>query len=245
MLVERLMYSPVLGREMPYDVYLPPGYDQGSTRYPVLYMLHGGGGHRDEWPGYGFLDVADEQFRSGALPPMIIVFPQGDTGYWADNADGGPRWGEYLWRDVVNHTDANYRTLATPQSRAVGGLSMGGYGALSNTFRHPEVFGTLGAHSASLPNDDGFRPVLGTGDFYKRGDPVTLAGSAPGIEKLNIWMDIAQEDTWMPRNNEVHNALVARGIPHTWLVNQGVHDYTYWMKHTLDYLRFYAGSVAH
>jgi putative tributyrin esterase len=58
-------------------------------------------------------------------------------------------------------------------------------------------------------------------------------------------MDIAQEDTWAPRNNEVHTALAARGIPHTWQVNQGVHDYTYWMKHALDYLRFYAGSVTH
>ena len=243
-LVERLFYSPALGRTMPYDIYLPPGYEKSDRRYPVLYVLHGGGGHRDEWPGYGFIDVADKEIREGRMQPMIIAFPQGDTGYWTDNADGAPRWGEYLWRDVVGHVDAAYRTLAAPESRAVGGNSMGGHGALSNSFLHPDVFSVAGSHGASLPEDNGFRPVLGTGDFFKQKDPVTLARTAPGIDKLKIWIDDALDDTWYPRNNELHNALAGRGIPHTWQASQGVHDFTYWMKQTPDYLRFYAQNLA-
>jgi enterochelin esterase-like enzyme len=241
---ERLFYSLALGQTEPYDIYFPPGYDQSNRRYPVLYMLHGGGAHRDEWLGYGLIDVAEPAIRSGTLQPMIIVFPQGDVGYWTNNAAGGPRWGDYLWHDVVTHIDAAYRTLPSPASRAIGGVSLGGWGALSNAFLHPDVFGVIGSHSASLPNDDGFRPILGTGDEFKRKDPVTLAASAPGLSSLKIWIDIADQDEWLPRNNELHNALAARKIAHTWQVNPGVHDYTYWMKHTLDYLSFYSSALA-
>ncbi len=152
---ERIFYSPALGRSMPYDIYLPPGYDTSGRRYAVLYMLHGGGGHRDEWLGYAIGDVADAEFRSGRLQPLIIVMLQGDTGYWTDNANGGPLWGQYVWRDLVAHLDVAYRTLLSPASRAIGGLSMGGWGALSLTFQHPDVFGVAGVHSASLRADDG------------------------------------------------------------------------------------------
>ena len=243
-IVERWFYSPALDRQVPYDIYLPPDYETANRRYPVLYMLHGGGAHRDEWLGYGLIDVADPQMRNGGLQPMIIVFPQGDTGYWTDNAGGGPRWGEYLWRDVVGQIDAAYRTAASPRSRAVGGVSMGGWGALSNSFVHPDVFGVAGAHSPSLPQDNGFRPVLGTGEEFLQKDPISLASTAAGLNSLQIWIDSGQVDEWLPRINELHNALASRGIAHTWQVNPGVHDYTYWMKHTLDYLRFYSTALA-
>jgi enterochelin esterase-like enzyme len=243
-ITERLFYSPSLGKTEPYDLYLPPGYEQDTRRYPVLYMLHGGGGHRDEWLGYGLIDVADPAIAEGKLQPMIIVFPQGDDGYWANNAGGGPRWADYLWRDVVNHIDSAYRTLRSPAARAVGGISMGAWGALSGGFLHPDVFGVIGSHSASLPSDDGFRPVLGTGDEFKQKDPVTLAATAPGLAGLKIWIDVAIQDEWLPRNNELHHALADRNIPHVWQINPGVHDYTYWMQHTMDYLTFYSSALA-
>ncbi len=181
---------------------------------------------------------------TAACRPLIIVFPQGDTGYWTDNAGNGPRWGEYIWKDVVNHIDAVYRTIRTAQARAVGGVSMGGWGALSLTFQHPEVFNSAGAHSASLRSDDGSQPILGVGQEFRRNDPVALARTAAGLNKLQIWIDITEQDIWLARNNELHNALAQRGVPHIWQVNQGVHDYTYWMAHTLDYLRFYSKALA-
>jgi enterochelin esterase-like enzyme len=239
-IVERQFYSAALNRTVPYDLYLPPNYDKTDQRYPVLYMLHGGGGHRDEWLGYGLIDVADAEFRSGRLPPMIIMMPQGDDGFWMNNAGGG----DYTWQDLVRHMDAAYRTLPSPRSRAIGGLSMGGYGALSNSFLHPDVFAVVGAHSTSLRADDGSLPILGTGAYYQQYDPVALASTVPNLDKLTIWIDIGQSDKWLPRNNELHNALAKRGIPHIWQVNPGDHDYTYWMSHTLDYLRFYNGALA-
>ena len=120
---------------------------------------------------------------------MIIVLPQGDKGYWVDNANDGPRWGEYLSHDLVNIIDTSYRTLRTPDSRAIGGLSMGGYGALYQAFTHPDIFGVVGAHSPSLHRwdravilDKNLRQVMAypaPGDFPPPGPPPGAPPDAP------------------------------------------------------------------
>ena len=136
-LEEQWFYSPELDRDMPYLAYLPPDYGTAGRRYPVLYMLHGLGGHRDELVAMGLVDAADRAMRNGDVAPMIVIMPQGDLSYWVNHAYDGPRWGEYLVHDVVPHIDATYRTLRSPAARAVGGISMGAWGALSNAFTHP------------------------------------------------------------------------------------------------------------
>jgi hypothetical protein len=135
--VERsVFHSAALGREIAYTIYLPSGYDESTQNsYPTLYMLHGMGGHNTEWEGYGLLDAADKLIATGEIAPIIIVLPQGDQSYWVDWADGGPTWGLYLARDVVQHIDARFRTVANPSGRAVGGLSMGAHGALQVALR--------------------------------------------------------------------------------------------------------------
>jgi S-formylglutathione hydrolase FrmB len=72
------------------------------------------------------------------------VLLKGDQSYWVDWADDGPAWGLYSARDVVQHVDASFRTLTDPASRAVGGLSMGGHGALQLALTYPGVFGVVG-----------------------------------------------------------------------------------------------------
>ena len=101
-------YSAALDADMRYFIYLPPDYGTAGRRYPVLYMLHGAGGDKEEWPAYGLIDAADRAIDSGDLLPLIIVLPQGDVGYWADHAEGGPRWGEYVGRDLVRRIDTSY-----------------------------------------------------------------------------------------------------------------------------------------
>ena len=189
-LQERWFYSPELDRDMPYWIYQPPDYGTGGRRYPVLYMLHGLGGHRDEWIVYGLINVADRAIRTGDIPPMIIVLPQGDKDYWVNHANDGPRWGEYVTRDLVRHIDGTYRTLRYASARAIGGLSMGGWGALTNAFRHLNVFGVVGAHSVSLRPEETAADFLGKGDEFASKDPVALARSLPGLERLKIWLDM-------------------------------------------------------
>jgi enterochelin esterase-like enzyme len=242
-LIERSFYSPELDRDMPYVIYLPPDYETADRRYPVLYMLHGLGGHRDEWLAYGLIDVVEQDILGGTIAPLIVVLPQGDTGYWADHTNDGPRWGAYLVLDVVQHIDATYRTLREAPYRAIGGLSMGGWGALHNSFTHPDVFAVVGAHSPSLRPDDGSLDFLGSGAEFAAKDPVEIAKTSSVLGTLQIWVDTADQDPWLNRAQELHDNLAARGIDHTWQVYPGVHDWTYWHEHAVDYVRFYAHAL--
>ena len=185
--LERSFGSQALGRVMRYVIYLPPGYNASGPGFPVLYMLHGRGGERTEWLSAGLLESVDRGIAAGKTTPMIVVVPEGQTGYWTDHAGSGPRWGEYIVSELTTHVDATYATRRRPSSRAIGGESMGGWGALHHGLSHPEVFGVVGAHSPSLRPDDGSLDFLGRGSEFAAKDPMALAarsasvGSAPHL----------------------------------------------------------------
>ena len=237
---EAFFYSPSLDRDMSYYVYLPPGYGSESRRYPVLYMLHGGGGSKDEWPAYGLVNDLDQAIVSKDVAPLILVLPQGDEGYWVNWPAGGPQWGDYVARDLRRQVDSTYRTLPGMAHRAIGGLSMGAAGALQLAFNHPDVFGVVGGHSPSLHVDDNtFSEIYGVGSDFAQREPIALADSAPGIDGLKIWIDAGQDDPWLERDQLLHQHLTDRGIAHNWSVLEGGHDGQYWIQNLPLYLRFY------
>jgi enterochelin esterase-like enzyme/uncharacterized membrane protein len=235
-------YSPALQRTMQYFVYLPPRYDQESRRYPTLYMLHGNSGSYEEWLAYGLVGAADSLIEAREILPLIIVLPQGDFSYWVNHADNGPRYGDYVATDLVRHINASYRVRRGPQSRAIGGLSMGATGALVNAFRHPGEFGVVGAHSPALPRE-GERAFLGEGSEYQQRDPISLAESEPGLDQLDIWIDVGDQDPWLERVEKLHDTLDDRGIGHDYNVFPGDHWGPYWSEHITDYLRFYDAAL--
>lgn len=242
---EVVFHSAALGRDISYYVYLPPGYDSSpDLRYPVLYMLHGAGGSKDEWPAYGLVDDVDQMIFAGAIHPLIVVMPQGDQAYWVNWANGGPRWGDYVADDLTAQVDASYRTIPNAAHRAIGGLSMGGAGALQLAFNHPDVFQVAGAHSPSLHLDDGtFSAIYGTGSAFSQREPIDLAANAPGIESLKIWIDMGEDDPWLARDQMLQDNLAARGIADAWSVLPGGHDGDYWIQNLPTYLRFYDSAL--
>jgi S-formylglutathione hydrolase FrmB len=132
-------------------VYLPPGYsDATTTRYPVLYLLHGiFGGFTDWTKHWNIKGAMDEMIRAGAKP-YIVVMPNGSNllggGFYLDSPVSG-KWETYLLRELVPMIDRDFRTIANPASRGVAGHSMGGFGALRLAMRHPDVFGSVYAMS--------------------------------------------------------------------------------------------------
>jgi enterochelin esterase-like enzyme len=237
-------YSRALSRTMPYGIYLPPGYDAGAQRYPVLYMLHGTGGHYSEWVAFGLTEAAEDLIATGQIPPLLIVLPQGDQSYWVDHAGAdGERWADYVARDLVEHVDATYRTLPTAGRRAIGGLSMGGFGALSLALAHTDVFGVVGAHSPSLRGSGDLPAFLGDADAYKKVDPLELALSLDPLAAPRLWLDVGEEDQWAERVNALHKLLRDRAIAHEYRATPGGHDPDYWRRHAAEYLRFYATAL--
>ena len=191
--------SQALGRTMPYSIYLPPGYATSTKRYPVLYMLHGMGGSNQEWSSYGLVDKADKMIRSGDVPPMVIVLPQGDKAYWVDHAGiDKEAWGRYMAKDVIAEVDAHFRTIADASHRAIGGVSMGAHGALQLAMNYPGTFTVVGAHSLVLRPYNMAPTYFGKpADFAKR-DPVQMApAKAELLRSMDLWIDIGDKDPWV------------------------------------------------
>nr|MBA3820345.1 esterase family protein [Deltaproteobacteria bacterium] len=161
--------SEALGVTKNVVVYLPAGYETSGLRYPVFYYLHGLGGDETNWVAGGKLDQAADALGLQA----IVVMPDGDDGFYVDSpktvdydaclAAGtglafperprqatcvrSSRYETYVTRDLVGWVDRTYRTIATREGRSIAGLSMGGFGALQLSMRHPDQFAAAASHS--------------------------------------------------------------------------------------------------
>lgn len=244
---EGQFFSPTLNKNVPYQIYLPPGYSDTNQRYPVLYMLHGSSGSYREWYSYDINDTADKLITDGTIKPMIIMMPSGDVGFWMDAANGGPQYGSYVAHDVVQFTDANFRTIPDRDNRAIGGHSMGGFGSLSIAFNYPDLFSVVGSHSPALRSLQDGPPFFGDAAWFAKYDPMELAQSLPiaTLKSFKIWIDIGNQDTeWLPQTQQLNNILNSRGIPHIWNVFGGSHGRAYWVTYSPKYLEFYADNLS-
>jgi enterochelin esterase-like enzyme len=239
--IKRQFFSPDLNKNVSYEVYLPKEYSSsGAKRYPVLYMLHGFSGQVEEWNWYGLMSRADELISSGQMRPLLIVLPEGDQDYWVDHPDNGPKWGDYTAHEVVDHIDGNYRTIPLPQSRAIGGLSMGSTGALQVSMNYPGIFGVLGAHSPAMRTYAQKLPWWGDQAWFDHIDPVTLAKTSDALKEMKVWIDVGANDTaWKARVLELKQVLEDRHITFTYTEWPGDHNADYWTAHVVDYLAWY------
>lgn len=132
-------------------VYLPPGYATSAFRYPVVYLLHGGGGDQADAVTYGHIQrVMDGLIAQDRGRAAIVVMPDGANGQWYDSVSGDLRNEEYVTKWVVPFIDRHFRTIAARKARAIAGISNGGYGAMLFAAKHPELFGAAGGMSSNL-----------------------------------------------------------------------------------------------
>ena len=135
--------GPITGKTIPFRVYLPPSYSTQTTkRYPVIYHLHGAGAKYTS--GTDKIETPYAAYMaSGKLPESIIVFPDGNLdSFWANSYDGSVLIETNVIKELVPYIDATYRTIATRESRAIQGFSMGGFGAMEYAVKFPSLFGT-------------------------------------------------------------------------------------------------------
>jgi poly(3-hydroxybutyrate) depolymerase len=240
-LVQHVYPSPAAGTEVSYHVYLPPGYgDDPAQRFPVVYWLHGsGGGIAGITPVATLFDAA---IARGAIPPVLVVFPNGlPNGMWCD-AVAGPPVESVLVREIVPRVDRLFRTIAAREGRIVEGFSMGGYGALRLGFVHRELFGAASSLAggplqrefvaAPRVNEERREQVLRQvygGDLavFRRQSPWQLAidHAAALRAGTRIRVVVGSSDETLPANRELHGHLVELGIPHDYVELDGVrHD---------------------
>jgi len=140
-------YSPSVDRDMHFEIVLPKDYENSNKRYPVIYMLHGLTSNYQAWARMGVPSYLN-QFD------MIAVIPDaGNSWYvnWSESTEGQKNnFDDYITTDLIKYIDSNYRTIDRRQGRAIIGLSMGGYGAITLGLRHPELFCSIGSHSGAL-----------------------------------------------------------------------------------------------
>ncbi|MCO6451399.1 MAG: alpha/beta fold hydrolase [Caldilineales bacterium] len=132
-----------------YYVYLPPGYDDTSKRYPVVYMMHYFSGRAGDWFNT-FAEKLDDMIASGEAPEMIMVAPDGYNKFGGSMFMSSPTIGDYetyVTQEFVDRIDASYRTLPSNESRGITGCGMGGDSAAHLAFKYPDVFGTLASIS--------------------------------------------------------------------------------------------------
>ena len=174
-------------------VYLPPGADSANLRYPVLYLLHGGGGDQGDWISQGEVQgVFDAAYRADPRSALIVVTPDGTSdASWFDRLEGGPRNEEYVLRHLIGFVDRNYRTLADRRGRAIAGLSNGGHGALYLASAAPDLFEAVGAMSANV----GWQSFTGGAELNRNDSPAWFNGHLPlhlagNLDGLDLVMDI-------------------------------------------------------
>lgn len=211
--------SASLGREQLATILLPASYSPSQRRYPVLYLLHGGGQDHTAF-------ATRSWFRALASRDMIVVTPSvGDSWYVNSVADPAAKYEDFVVKDLVEYVDKQYRTVATREARAIAGVSMGAWGAMLLGLKHHQLFGAVGALSAPFgisrqdPKMDmasRTQQRFGAPETPERRDrdPATVATTIPVESVPWLFLACGNQDLFVTDNRRFAERLTARKIPY-------------------------------
>ncbi len=224
--------SGVLQRTERIILYLPPGYEKSSARYPVLYLVHGSGDVPESWVNAGHANfILDNLIAAGKAKPMIVVMPAGHALPFSAPR-GGPvsnndLFEQYLVKEVIPTVEARYRTAPGARNRVLAGLSMGGGHTIYTGFSHPDLFSALGVFSPGLPRDfdTKFHSVLQQPKAFN--DKVKL-----------VWVACGDNDTTVqyPRVKTWAESLNQAGLHESFHTYSGAHTWPVWRMSLTDFV---------
>jgi enterochelin esterase-like enzyme len=261
----QIIKSAILKQGMKYNVYLPNGYQKSEKRYPVLYLLHGYSGNELDWVKIGKADsIANKLIETKAITEMIIVMPDGRNDYYLNTFDGKFKYEDYFIKELVPFVDSTFRTKTDKASRALAGLSMGGYGAALYGLKYPERFSSVVGLSSAIRTDvemvalsdslfdsrfDGklglkLRGQSKVNDYYQKNSVLKLMETMPEttLKATRWYFDCGDDDFLIEGSCTLHVLMNKRRIPHEFRVRDGAHDWTYWRTALPDVLKFVALS---
>ena len=243
--------SQILGQEVPFNVYLPAGFQDSDATYPVVYLLHGLSDTYEAWNHNGRIkDVADLLIASGEITPMVIIMPNAGhpdiRGEW-NGYFNMPGWNyeDFFFREFMPAVEKRYRCIGDKAHRAIMGLSMGGGGSTAYSQRHPDCFSSCYAMSAWLDNgEDEVGPLDGSDrfalvcqavhnhsclDFVRNADAATLER----LRTVAWFFDCGDDDFLFDLSIEIHRLMKRAAVHDELRVRDGVHNWEYW--HTALY----------
>jgi poly(3-hydroxybutyrate) depolymerase len=233
--------SEAVGRELGVNV-VEPGRLPARGQRSLLVFLHGRGGSDGTFTGNEAM--FEGLARLGSRAPVVAFPDGGEHSYWHNRPEGN--WGTFVMREVI--PTAVRRFGIDPQRVAIGGISMGGFGAYDLALLHPKRFCAVGGHSPALWFEAG---ETAPGAFesaadFQRNDVIGMVrGNPDAFAGMRVWNDYGGEDPFRAYDEGFVDYLRADGAKlsaHSW---HGGHDNGYWNAHWAAYLRFYACSLAH
>ncbi len=257
--------STLLAKEIEYNIYLPSDYDNSNRRYPVLCLLHGFGDDETGWSQFGEVShIADKAIQNGESTPMIIIMPDAAVTWYINSFDGKTKYEDFFIKELIPYIDATYRTRTQKNYRAVAGLSMGGYGTLIMSTKHPELFAAAAPLSAGIFTDEemnnmpdeNWNETFGMlfGNNLKGKDRINEAylknsilniiakGNGEELKKVRYYIDCGDDDFLIKGNMALHAAMIDKQIPHEFRVRDGVHNWTYWREALPEVMKFVSES---
>jgi putative heme-binding domain-containing protein len=213
--VESVEYdSRATGNKRKMVVYTPPGYNP-AAKYPVLYLLHGGGDDETAWQQKGAANIIlDNLYADKKIVPMVVVMPNGFARAPGEKAvkkkGGGKAFESDLLQDIIPYVESHYSTLSSSGERALAGLSMGAGQSMGIGLKNLDKFAWIGAFS-------------GGGKSANLSDPAAL-------KKLRLlWISAGDKDQLALKSSEgLHQTLAEKNVPHVWHVDSGGHTWPVW-----------------
>ena len=247
--VSKVWYqSESLGMSRRMTVYTPAGYDSTTDKYPVLYLLHGMGGDEEAWATLGrAAQILDNLIAAGKAKPMIVVMPNGNVSQDAAPGETAGRIDQPLFdlpktmdgtfeqsfMEIVEFTESHYRVKSDKSSRAIAGLSMGGFHSLYISLNNPSAFDYVGLFSAAIYPID-YRnaeksPVYG--QFNAK-----LAALFNAKPKL-LWVGIGKDDFLYSLNTMFRKKMDIAEYPYTYYETDKGHVWSNWRLYLTQFIQ--------
>jgi len=239
--------SPAIGMDRKMNIYTPPGYEKGNKKYPVMYLLHGGGGDEEVWLSRGRANyILDNLIASGKAEPMIVVITNGNP-----NTPGAPLsrpqamnktlpagigsmasgvFEKSLVEDVVPYIEKNYRVIADANHRALTGFSMGGYQTQNISNAHPEMFKYIGVMSMGL-----FSSALRGPSTYSKEAHVKQLKALQASNPKVYWIGMGNHDFLYDSGVKLRALYDEVGLKYTYRENEGTHDWNSWRMYLKEF----------
>ena len=243
--------SDALGRVVKYRVYLPNDYKE-KENFPVLYLLHGMGGDETNWsaPQQGnMVEICDEYFAANPERERIVVMPDAQSCWYRDSADNSCKYETFFFDELIPEIEKNYKCQTQKESRAIAGLSMGGYGSLLYALRRPDMFSSCYAMSAAIrtqeevakhpfneflkrykSRDDMTENDERFDDYYYANDPHALVKKTQDPKSVRFFLDCGDDDSLLVGNVAFFKEAREKGVPCELRVRDGGHSWKYWRE---------------